>query len=58
MNIYNAYYKGKEIEVKANTSLEAQNIAAKEFKAKKSYEVSIILAMRNGVINVLSTSQF
>lgn len=43
MNGYKAFYKGKEIEVYANTSLEAQNKAAKEFKAKKSYEVTVVL---------------
>lgn len=41
---YIALYKGKKIEVMAPTSYEAQTIAAKLFKAKKSYEVDVYLA--------------
>ena len=43
MNGYIAMYKGKQIEVWADTSLGAQMEAAKKFKAKKSYEVSVYL---------------
>ncbi len=43
MNTYHAFYKGKKIELKADTSLKAQTEAAKQFKAKKSYDVSIVL---------------
>lgn len=48
MNGYKAFYKNKELEVYANTSYEAQLKAAKEFKAKKSYEVSVYLCEREG----------
>ena len=48
MNGYKAFYKGKNIEVYANTSLEAQQKATKIFKAKKSYEVTVMLCERNG----------
>jgi hypothetical protein len=48
MNGYIAFYKGKRIEVYANTSYEAQVKAAAELKAKKSYEVTVVLAERNG----------
>ena len=41
---YIALYKGKKVEVMAPTSYEAQTIAAKLFKAKKSYEVDVYLA--------------
>lgn len=41
---YNAYYKNKEITVNATSSYDAQLLAAKQFKAKKSYEVAIVLA--------------
>jgi 20S proteasome alpha/beta subunit len=44
MFIYIAFYKGKQIEVKALTSYNAQLLAAKQFKAKKSYDVTVILA--------------
>jgi hypothetical protein len=43
MNGYKAFYKGKSIEIHANTSYEAQQLAVKEFKAKKSYEVTVVL---------------
>lgn len=48
MNGYIALYKGKQIEIYANTSYEAQQIASKQFKAKKSYEVSVYLCEKNG----------
>jgi hypothetical protein len=41
---YIAFYKDKKLEVMASTSLEAQTLAAKQFKAKKRYEVSVYLA--------------
>jgi hypothetical protein len=47
MNGYIAFYKGKRIEVHAETSFEAQQEAARRFKARKAYEVSVMLAERN-----------
>ena len=44
MFTYIAFYKGKKIEVKALRSYDAQLLAAKQFKAKKSYEVTVIFA--------------
>lgn len=43
MNGYKAFYRGKELEVYATSSYEAQQKAAKEFKARKSYDVSVVL---------------
>jgi len=43
---YICFYKGKRIEVRALRSFDAQEIAAKIFKAKKSYEVTVALAER------------
>ena len=43
MNGYKAFYKGKEIEVYADTSYQAQQEAIKIFKAKKSWDVTICL---------------
>ena len=43
MRQYAAFYKGKKIEVSANSSYEAQKIAAQKFKAKKSYDVTVML---------------
>lgn len=48
MNGYICFYKGKRIEVYADTTYEAQLKAAKVFKAKKSYEVSVTLAEVDG----------
>lgn len=45
---YIAFYKGKQIEVRSPSSYEAQKIAAQFFKAKKSYEVTVILAEKHG----------
>lgn len=43
---YICFYRGKRIEVQALRSFDAQEIAAKIFKAKKSYEVTVVLAER------------
>lgn len=43
MNGYKAFYKGKELEVYAKTSYKAQLEATKLFKAKKSYNVTVVL---------------
>jgi len=43
---YVCFYKNKSIEVRAMTSFEAQEKAAKLFKAKKSWEVAVVLAER------------
>ena len=43
---YNAYHLGKVIEVEADTAFKAQIIAALKFKAKKRYEVRVILTRR------------
>ena len=48
MNGYKAFYKGKELEVYANSSYEAQLKASKEFKAKKSYDVTVMLCEKEG----------
>ena len=44
MRTYIAFYKGKQIELTANSSYDAQLKAAAQFKAKKSYEVDVFLA--------------
>jgi hypothetical protein len=47
-NGYIAFYKGKKIEVYANSSYEAQQKAAAIFKAKKTYDVTVKLATKDG----------
>lgn len=46
LNGYIAFYKGKQTEVWADSSHEAQIKAAKFFKAKKEYEVTVKLAVK------------
>ena len=48
MNGYKAFYKGKSIEVYAKTSYEAQEKASLEFKARKSYQVAVVLCEKDG----------
>jgi len=56
MFTYIAFYRGKQMEVKALRSFDAQEIAAKAFKAKKSYEVTIMLAARPDGSEVIHTA--
>ena len=48
MNGYLAFYKGKQLEVYADTMYQAQLQAATTFKAKKSYDVHVVLCEKNG----------
>lgn len=49
MSVYKAFYKNKSIDIfNAASSLDARNIAAKAFKAKKPYEVTVFLVHYNG----------
>jgi len=54
MNGYIALYKGKQIEVYANTSYEAQQKASAQFKAKKSYLMRYQFTYANYRVNKLS----
>ena len=53
MNTYNAYYKGRTTEVKADTSYAAQQAAVEEFKRitrkkiSKPWEVTVVLAAQD-----------
>jgi hypothetical protein len=46
MFTYICFYRGKKMEVRALRSFDAQEIAAKAFKARKSYEVTVVLAAK------------
>lgn len=48
MNGYMCFYKGKRHEVYADTTYDAQKKTAVFFKAKKTYEVTVMLAEKNG----------
>ncbi len=56
MNGYKAFYKGKECEVMAETSYQAQLSAAQKFKAKKTYDVTVMLCEKDGEQVTHSTS--
>ena len=43
MNTYHAFYKGKRIEITADTSYAAQLKAASIFKARRSYDVNVVV---------------
>jgi len=43
---YKAFYKGKSLEVYALTSLQARDKAALLFKARKAYDVTVMLCER------------
>lgn len=43
MRTYKAFYKNKTTIVQAESSYQAQELAAKAFKATKSYQVAIVL---------------
>jgi hypothetical protein len=58
MNGYKAFYRGKNIEVYAETSYDAQEKAAKLFKARKSYDVAIVLCEVEGAQITHSTQHF
>jgi hypothetical protein len=47
MNGYICYYRNKKVEVYAETSFAAQEKAAAEMKAKKRYDVTVVLAELN-----------
>lgn len=48
MHGYVAFYKGRRLEVYADSSYDAQLKAADLFKAKKSYDVTVVLCELNG----------
>ena len=56
MNLYQAIYKNKKIEVLADTSYKAQTKAAKELKAKNAYDVTIMLIALNSEQYIHSTA--
>lgn len=56
MNGYKCFYKSRTCEVHANTSFEAQQKAAEIFKAKKRYDVTVVLCEKAGEQVVHSTA--
>jgi hypothetical protein len=56
MHGYIAMYRGKKVEVYAESSYSAQQKAAAIFKARKAWEVSVYLAEKDGAPVVHSTA--
>ena len=56
MNGYIAFWRGKQIEVYATTSCEAQQKAAALLRANKTYEVTVVLAEKHGAVVTHSTA--
>lgn len=54
-NGYVAFYKGKKVDVNADTMYGAQKTAAKYFNAKKEYDVNVVLAEVDGKQYIQST---
>jgi hypothetical protein len=48
MKGYVGFYKGKRFEVQADTSYQAQQKMAIEHKVKKAYEITVMLAEKDG----------
>ena len=48
MNGYKAFYRGKSIEVYAESSLKARDKAQVMFKAKHGYDVTVVLCEKQG----------
>jgi hypothetical protein len=55
-NKYVCFWKSKEIVVEADTSYQAQQKAQVVFKAKKGYEITVMLAEKNGQAYVHSSA--
>ena len=53
---YKAFYRGKTLDIYADTLYNAQVKAAKEFKAKKAYEVTVVLCEKDGKVYEQSTA--
>lgn len=56
LNGYVCFYTGKRTEVYASTTYEAQTKAAAFFKARKQYEVTVVLAEKAGTPVIHSTA--
>ena len=55
LNGYVCFYRSKRTEVYASTTYEAQQKAAAFFKARKSYDVTVVLAEKGGAPVIHST---
>ena len=56
MNSYLAFYKGRQIVVLAETSVKALVSAVKTFKARRQWDVTVMLAQRADGTTVVHTA--
>ena len=56
MNGYKAFYRNKYVDFYADTSYQAWQKAVAQFKAKKYWEVTVVLCEKNGEQIVQSTA--
>lgn len=56
LNTYQCFYRGRQTQLQAETSYLAQQHAAKYFKAKKAYDVTVILVAHGDEPVVHSTA--
>ena len=56
MNTFKAIYKGKSIEVEAESSYKAQQAAAVIFKTKKPWDIALMAVLVNGKEVIHSTT--
>lgn len=56
MNTYVAFYGRRQLDVEAETSLQAREKAADLFKARKRSDVSVLLVAEDGVPVLQQTS--
>lgn len=57
MNGYVCFYKGKRVEVYADSIFAAQQQGATLLRAKRAYEVTVVLAEKNGETVTHSTAE-
>jgi hypothetical protein len=48
MNGYVGFYRGKRFEVQSDSTYHAQMLIAKQYKIKKTWEITIMLAEKDG----------
>ena len=52
MNGYKAFYKNKVVEIYADTSRQAQQLAAAQFNAKKEWQITVMLCEKAGAPSI------
>ena len=55
-NTYKAFYKGRQTEISAMTSFQAQKLAAAYFNARKTHEVTVVLIAKGDEIVLVPTT--